>query len=255
MERQCKKRCVGWQRRSGNTNTNHKRSRRPHKDFGWRLEHNHSRLISQHLQHTDILSNHDFILIVELSSKINDGCSKSYSSRCYPDVTLDTLSNWVRKIHTEITVPDLATEEWFNDLVFPLHFPYNGSSGHKLSITSYFKTNESGLNINGPFDNSLDPSWPPLGSARTRPWPKPEPGPLGSWCLPLPNPGCFQMVAVTQFSTPCELGGSKACRLESGWHRPSLADRHSGYRCPFCLTGPSAWAHRACRLLVPSSES
>ena len=138
----------------------------------------------------------------------------------------------------EITGPDLATEEWLNDLVVPLHCQYDGSTGHKLSILSYFKTDESGLKTNCPLDISLDLSRPPSGSPLTWPGPNPKASPTGLVVAPCPT-AVTQVVAVTQVSAPWT-GGSEACALVSRGWSTSLTDVPSGGRCPLCLTGPSA---------------
>lgn len=96
-------------------------------------------------EYTDILSNRDFFLIVELSSKINDGCSNSHSSRCYPDAKSDMLPHGAMQNHTEIITSGLAVMELFKDPVVHFHFQCYDSTGYTLRIISYFKTNEPGL--------------------------------------------------------------------------------------------------------------
>ena len=109
-------------------------------------------------------------------------------------------------------MPDLAMQEWFNDLAVHLHFQYYDSMGHKFRIISYFKINEPGLKTNGPFDISLCSQWPPLALFSHSPGIKEHPvcqAPGGSFSMP---------VVLTQFSTPSELGWTKLCMLGSGWH-------------------------------------
>lgn len=163
--------------------------------------------------------------------KPSDECAKSHSSRCYPDAPLDTLPDWARETQTEMIGPDPATEEWLNDLVVPLHCQYDGSTGHKLSILSYFKTDESGLTINCPLDISLDPSRPPSGSPLTWPGSNAEASLLGlrwpsarqlssKWSrLPrsqLPGLGAAKRVGWWAEGGPppsltCPLGGDARC--------------------------------------------
>ena len=133
-----------------------------------------------------MLSDHDFLPTVALSSQTQWWMCQESLFQMLPRCSI-RYGPWLSQAkQMEITGPDPAVEEWLNDLVAPLHCQYDGSTGHKVSVLSYFKTDESGLKINCPLDISLDPSRPPLGLPLAWPGPNPEVSPLG-WRWPLPQ--------------------------------------------------------------------
>lgn len=95
----------------------------------------------------------------------------------------------------------------------------------KLSIISYFKTNEPGLKLKWSFWHWSLPVMTTIILSSHTAWNKWEPSLPGS-CGSFPTPSCSQSFTLTQFSEPSELGRTKPRTLVSGWHCASLVNLH-----------------------------